>query len=61
MEERRKVVQFTDENLIQGMRYACWITKATDTPLEYVIIIVFPWQNSLREYASIAGHSSRAV
>ena len=31
MEKRRIVVQFTGENVTQGMRYACWIVKATDT------------------------------
>ena len=41
MEKRHRVVQFTDENVIQRMRYACWITTATDTPSEYVIIIAF--------------------
>jgi len=26
------------------MHFACWITKATDTHLEYVIHIAIPWQ-----------------
>jgi hypothetical protein len=29
--------QATDDNIIQRMRFACWITKATDTHSEYVI------------------------
>jgi hypothetical protein len=29
-------------NIIQRMRFACWITEATDTHSEYVIGIVFP-------------------
>jgi hypothetical protein len=28
----------TDGNIIQRMRFACWITKATDTRSEYVIL-----------------------
>ena len=34
------------------MRFACWITKATDTHLEYVINIVSPQQKWSRERAS---------
>ena len=29
--------QATDDNVIRRMRFACWITKATDTHSEYVI------------------------
>jgi hypothetical protein len=32
----------TDDNIIQRMRFECWITKATDTHWEYVIPIAFP-------------------
>jgi len=35
------------------MGFACWINKATMTHLEYVIRIVFPLQQLLRESASI--------
>jgi hypothetical protein len=35
------------------MRSARWITKATDTRLEYVILIAFPRQQWLRERASM--------
>jgi hypothetical protein len=45
--------QATDDNIIQRMRFACWINKATDTSLEYVMLIVFPRQQWLRERASI--------
>jgi hypothetical protein len=31
--------QTTDDNIIRRMRFACWITKATDTHSEYVILI----------------------
>jgi hypothetical protein len=33
--------------------FSCWITKATDTHSEYVIFIAFPWQQCLRERASV--------
>jgi hypothetical protein len=45
--------QTTDDNTIWRMRCACWVTKATDTHSEYVIIIAFPWQQLLHEHASI--------
>jgi hypothetical protein len=37
---------------IRRMRFACWVTKATDTHSEYVILIAFPRQQWLRERAS---------
>ena len=40
--------QATD-NITWRMRFACWITKATDTHSEYVIPIAFPRQQRLRE------------
>jgi hypothetical protein len=45
--------QATDDNIIQRMRFACWINKATDTHSERVIIISFPLQQWSRERASI--------
>jgi len=33
--------------------FACWITKATDTHSEYVIPVVFWWQQWLLEHASV--------
>jgi hypothetical protein len=38
---------------IWRMRIACWITMATDTPSEYVILIAFTWQQWLRERACV--------
>jgi len=35
------------------MRVECWITKAADTHPEYVIPIVFPRQQWLREHALV--------
>jgi hypothetical protein len=33
--------QVTDDNIIRRMRFACWITKATDTRSECIILIRF--------------------
>jgi hypothetical protein len=45
--------QATDENMTRRMRLACWITEATDTHSECVILIAFPQQQWLRERASV--------
>jgi hypothetical protein len=45
--------QATDDNIIRRMRFAWWITKATDTHSEYVRFIEFPREQWLRERASI--------
>ena len=42
---------------IRCMRITCWITKATDTHSEYVILIAFPLQHWLRELASLIRHT----
>jgi hypothetical protein len=38
-----------DDNIIRRIRFACGITKATDTHSEHVILIAFPRQQLLRE------------
>ena len=53
MEKYGTARQATDINTMQHKRFACWITKATDTHVEYVIIIAFAWQQWLRERASM--------
>jgi hypothetical protein len=30
--------QATEDNVIRRMRFACWVTKATDTQSEYIIL-----------------------
>jgi hypothetical protein len=45
--------QAADYNIIRRMRLACWITKATDTHSEYVILVAFPRQQWLRKRASV--------
>jgi hypothetical protein len=37
--------QTTDGNIIRRMRFACWITKTTDTHSEYIILIAFHGKN----------------
>ena len=54
MEKYGRARQATDDNIIRRMRFARWITKATDTHSEYAILIAFPRQQWLRERASIA-------
>ena len=38
------------------MRIACWLTKATDTHTEYVILIAFPRQQWLYERDLLLGY-----
>jgi len=38
---------------IWRMRIACWISKATNTHSEYVILVVFPLQQWFHERASV--------
>ena len=53
MENYCRVGQAADNNVIWHMHIACWLTKATDTHSEYVIIIAFPRRHWLRERASV--------
>ena len=41
------------DDCIRRMRFACWITKAADIHSEYVTLTAFPWQQWLRERASM--------
>jgi hypothetical protein len=43
------------------MRFECWMTKATETHSEYVIVIVFPPQKLLREGSSMLHYSTLPV
>jgi len=45
--------QVTDDNIIERMRIACWLPKATKTHSEYVIITAFPNQKLLQERTSM--------
>jgi hypothetical protein len=47
----------TDDKRIQRMRLALWITKATDTHSEYIILIAFQQQQWFRESTSVLRHT----
>jgi hypothetical protein len=49
--------QATDDSIIRRMRFACWLPKAIDTLLEYVILIASVWQQWLRERVYILCHT----
>jgi len=60
--ENRAVYEIMRKNIVQRdgpqmtiwrMRIACWISKATKTHLECVILIVFPLQRWLHEGISV--------
>jgi hypothetical protein len=53
VEEYGRTRQATGGNIIQRMRFAWRITKATNTHSEYVILIAFPRQQWLCERASM--------
>jgi hypothetical protein len=46
--------QATDDNIMWSMHTECGTTKATNTHSEYVMLIAFPWQQWLRERASMS-------
>jgi hypothetical protein len=43
----------TDDSIIQRMRLAFWITKATDTHLDYIVLIAFLRQQWFHERTSL--------
>jgi hypothetical protein len=53
--------QATDDKIIRHMRFAYWITKATNTHSEYVSHIAFPLQQWFRERASVLRSSAHCL
>jgi hypothetical protein len=53
--------QATDDNIIGRLRFACWITNATDTHAEYVILFAFTRQQWLRERTTMLRYTYIAV
>ena len=49
MERYSRARQSTDDDIIRRVCFACWITKAANTHLEYVMFIVPPKQKLLHE------------
>jgi len=45
--------QATDDNIIRRIRFACCVTKPTDTHSEYKILIAYPRQQWLSERVSM--------
>ena len=46
--------QATDDSIIERMRFACWINKATDEHSEYLILTACPLQQWVHERASMS-------
>jgi hypothetical protein len=53
VEKYGRAKQDTNKNIIEGMRNACWITKATNTHSQYVILPAVALQHWSRERALI--------
>jgi hypothetical protein len=61
VEKHGRPRQATDDNIIRRIRFACWITKATDTHSEDVTLIAFPRHQFLRERASLLRYITSSV
>ena len=59
--ERGRIMRNTPYYNVITMRFECWMTKATETHSEYVIVIVFPRQKWLRERSSMLQYSTLPV
>jgi hypothetical protein len=53
VEKYGRAEEASDDIIIRCVRFACWITKATDTHSECVICIAVPRQQWLRERALV--------
>jgi hypothetical protein len=53
VEKYGRIIQDTDDNIIRRMHIAWWITKATNTYPEQLILIAFPLPQWLHERASL--------
>jgi hypothetical protein len=53
MEKYGRVRQATQNNIIQHMHIACWVTKAIDRGSENVILMALPWTQWLCESTSM--------
>ena len=55
MEKSGSARKPADDNIIQRMRLACWITKSTDPRSENVILFMFTRQKWLNKRVSVLG------
>jgi hypothetical protein len=53
VEKYGRAGEATNGSIQRSMRFACWITKATDTHSEYVIFVASPRQKYLRKGVSM--------
>ena len=60
MEKYDTACNVAHENILWRMRFASWITKATDTHPQYLIFTAFPRQQWLRERVSILRYTYSA-
>jgi len=54
VEKYDRVRHATNDSIIRRTRFACWMTKATDTHSEYVIFLALTRQQELRELVSMS-------
>jgi len=55
--EKYGIARQASDNIKRGTRFPCWITKAIDTHLEYVILTALIWQQWLCERVSMLGYT----
>jgi len=53
MEKYYRARQVTEDNMLWNTHIRCWITKASDTHSEYVILVAFPPQQWLHGHNSM--------
>jgi len=53
VEKHGRPTHVADDNTLLRMRFACWVSKTTNTQSEYVVITALPQRNWCPEYASV--------
>ena len=53
VEKYDKTRHATNDNIVRSMRFACWITKATDASSECIILTAFRRQGWVNKRASL--------
>ena len=61
MQKYCRTRQDTDDGIIRRKHFAWWIPEATNTQSEYVIFIVFPLHQQLRESTVILRYTHIAL
>jgi hypothetical protein len=56
-----RAVEATDNSMMRRMRFVCWVTNATYTHSELVIVTAFVRQHWLYKRVSIVGYIALAV